>query len=63
MSDFDTNGDLLVDAGELADAWGWTVEKAQSHIDHFDKDGEPDGKINAHEAAYLMTMIESNIAA
>ena len=61
MSDFDTNGDLLVDADELAAAWGWTVEKAQSHIDHFDEDG--DGKINAHEAAVLMTRIESNIAA
>ena len=57
MSDYDTNGDGKIDAAELAAAWDWTEDKAQSHIDDVDMDD--DGLINSSEFEMVLSMVES----
>ena len=60
MSGYDANNDGFVDAAELAAEWGWTEDKAQSHIDMFD-DNVEDGKIDSSEFADVMDRIEGHL--
>ena len=58
MSDYDTiNVDGKIDKAELAAAWDWTEDKAQSHIDDVDMDD--DGLINSSEFEMVLSMVES----